>query len=289
MLMRRSLHAFKILLGTVGAVGIGALALDAITLQAAWAAQGSFDAALSSVASSRAQAVSPPMIDAPATVAAVADQALSITATATDPDAGDILTITASGAPASLSLSAPPVISPATATLSGSPSSADVGLWPILWNVNDGTGGSASTTTELTVGPNHDPVLSAPATVNGAETVAISFAVTASDPDGDPIASITSSPLPAGATFTVNAFHTVGEFAWTPAVGQQGSYSVTFSAASGSPARTATGTTTLNVGPRDRPPVITSSDRATGEALIIRSAPSWIERHGRFKVLIFKD
>ena len=266
MLKRRGLHTFKILLGTVGAVGIGALALDAITMQAAWAAQGSFDAALSSEASSRALAVSPPMIDAPASVAGVADQALSITATATDPDAGDILTITASGAPASLSLSAPPGITPLTATLSGAPSPADVGVWPILWSVNDGAGGNASTTTELTVGPNHDPVLSAPATVNGAETVAISFAVTASDADGDPITSITSSALPPGATFTVNAFHTVGEFAWTPAVGQQGSYSITFSAASGSPARTATATTALNVGPRDRPPVITAPGTVTARA-----------------------
>jgi hypothetical protein len=30
-------------------------------------------------------------------------------------------------------------------------------------------------------------------------------------------------------------------------------------------------------------------DRGTGEILRIASAPSWIERHGRFKILIFKD
>ena len=34
---------------------------------------------------------------------------------------------------------------------------------------------------------------------------------------------------------------------------------------------------------------IMARDRGTGEILRIKAAPSWIERHGRFKVLIFKD
>jgi len=34
---------------------------------------------------------------------------------------------------------------------------------------------------------------------------------------------------------------------------------------------------------------LTARDHATGEVFTIRSAPSWIERHGRFKVLIYKD
>jgi len=72
---------------------------------------------LSSTAAARAVAVSAPTIDAPAAVSRVADQPLSIDAVATDADASDILTITAAGYPASLSLVHVPSVSPATASI----------------------------------------------------------------------------------------------------------------------------------------------------------------------------
>ena len=269
MLEQRGVRNLKILLGTAAAVIIGALAQGAFIAEPAWAAPASTEAALSGAAASRAQAVSAPTIDAPATEAGVANHATSITATATDADAADVLTISATGAPPSLSLSAPPSVSPATATLSGTLTPADVGPWSILWQVNDGTGGNASATTELTVGPEGSPTISAPATFFGAETVAFTFPVTASDPDGDAITSLTGSPLPAGATFTANAFKTVGEFAWTPAVGQQGIYNVIFSATSGSPALTALASTVVNIASVDRIPVITSPATVNGRANVL--------------------
>jgi hypothetical protein len=263
MLEQRRLHILVFILGVVLA---GALIQSAILPEQARAATASPDVALSVTAASRAQGVSPPMISAPAAVNGIADQALSIEATATDPDFGDVLTFTVSGTPPSLSLVSSPSPSTATATLTGTLTGADVGTWSISWHVDDGSGGSADATTMLTVGPNHDPVVGSPATVNGAEGVAMAFAVTASDPDGDPVTSFTAGSLPAGASFTPNSFKTVGELAWTPAVGQQGSYTVTFSVASGSPARTATATTVITIAPADRPPVISSPGTVTGRA-----------------------
>lgn len=219
---------------------------------------------LSAHAATRAQAVSPPVITAPVSVQAIVDQFLTIQADATDPDAGDILTITQSGAPASLTFSHTPGGSPATATLSGTPSSSDVGSYSIDWQVSDGTS-AASTSTALTLDPNRDPMVSAPATALGAETVPFSLTVTVSDPDNDPITSITASPLPAGATFKPNGFKTAGTLDWTPALGQMGDYNVTFAAESGSPTRTGTATTAIHIGPQDRAPVITITPGGTGQ------------------------
>jgi PKD repeat protein len=187
----------------------------------------------------------------------VADQSLSIDAVATDADASDILTITAAGFPASLSLVHVSSVSPATASLQGTPSSGDIGGYAIQWNVSDGFGGNASTTTQLTVTANSNPVVSAPASVPAAETVKVTFSVTVTDPDNDPANSLTTSALPAGATFVPSALNLAGNFEWTPSVGQQGDYSITFTVETGSPGRTGFATTMIHVGPVDRPPVIT--------------------------------
>ena len=214
---------------------------------------------LSSTTAVHAVAVSAPVIDAPATASRVADQPLSIDAVATDADASDILTITAAGYPASLALVHVPSASPATASLQGTPSSGEVGGYSIQWNVSDGIGGTASTTTQLTVTANSDPVVSAPASVLGAETLLLTFPVTVTDPDNDVANSLTTSALPAGATFVPSQLDLAGIFAWTPLLGQQGDYSVTFTSNTGTPGRTGSATTMIHIGPVDRPPVITGA------------------------------
>ncbi|HSQ60959.1 MAG TPA: putative Ig domain-containing protein [Acidobacteriota bacterium] len=226
------------------------------------AAPGSASEMLSATAAERAAAVSPPVIDAPALVTASLNEFVSIQATATDPDLGDILTITASGAPAGLALSHAPSVSPAVATLSGTPPTGEEGVYPILWTVTDGSQ-SASTTTELTLVSNQAPAVSAPAAVLSAELFETAFAVTAFDPDGESILSLEADLLPAGATFVVNALKTSGEFAWTPALGQQGSYPITFTAASGAPAQSGSASTVITVGPKDNPVVISNPGNKT--------------------------
>ena len=238
-------------------------ALAALLPSLAFAAPHAAEAGLSTTAAERATGVSAPEISAPSQAQVSSDQSLSITATATDPDAGDVLSITAAGAPASLAFSGVPSVSPTTAMLSGTPGAGDVGSYLIDWTVSSTGGGTASTTTMLNVAQNGDPIISSPASISGAATIALAFGVTASDPDGDQINSLTATGLPSGASFTANALNLAGNFAWTPAVAQQGSYSVTFNVSSGSPARTASSTTVINVGATDRFPIVTSVPSGT--------------------------
>jgi len=240
-----------------------ALGLAVFVPAIAWAGPSAQAVSLSSDAASRASAVSAPTIDAPVTAAAATDQFLSLTATALDSDASDVLTISATGAPAGLAFNHTPSMSPATATLSGTLGLGDAGAFLIEWTVSDGVA-TASTTTSLTVNVNSDPLIDAPASRNGAETVKTEFPVNVSDPDGDAVISFTGTPLPTGATFTVNTLKTVGLFTWTPSVGQAGTYSIHFNVQSGSPIRSATATTVLTIGPPNRPPVVTAPGTVNG-------------------------
>lgn len=104
------------------------------------------------------------------------------------------------------------------------------------------------------------PVVTAPSSVSGAPNVLVTFTVTASDPDGDAIASLNATPLPTGATFTANAAKTSGTFSWTPTNSQTGNFSVTFTASN---ALSGSATTSINVMNPDRAPVVTAPATAT--------------------------
>jgi hypothetical protein len=109
--------------------------------------------------------------------------------------------------------------------------------------------------------PDHAPVIAAPASVAGPENAPIVFTVTASDPDGEPIASLSSSALPAGASFTPNLSNTSGAFSWTPDFTQAGSYSITFTASN---ALSGSATTTIAVSNVDRAPAVSGPASASG-------------------------
>ena len=85
------------------AAAVSFAGLVALLPSLAFAAPRVAEAGLSTSAAERATAVSAPEISAPALVQASSDQSVSITATATDSDLADVLTITVMGAPASLS------------------------------------------------------------------------------------------------------------------------------------------------------------------------------------------
>lgn len=96
--------------------------------------------------------------------------------------------------------------------------------------VNDGKSDSAPATVTITVKPVNDPpVLTVPAAQTINEGQALSFAVTAMDPDDGQTLTITASGLPDGATF-VSASPTSGQFRWTPSFTQAGSYTIKFTA-----------------------------------------------------------
>ncbi len=110
--------------------------------------------------------------------------------------------------------------------------------------------------------PDQAPVVTAPATAAGAESALLTFTVSASDPDGDAITGLAAAPLPSGATFTPGAANTSGTFAWTPAYGQAGSYSVTFTASN---ALSGTAATAITISHTDRAPIVTAPDVVDGE------------------------
>lgn len=95
------------------------------------------------------------------------------------------------------------------------------------------------------------PVVTAPLAINGEEGGDVSFVVTASDPDSDPISSLSanSAALPAGndATFVPNGDNTAGTFHWNMRPGNAGSYNVIFTATAN--ALSTSATTQINVRP----------------------------------------
>jgi hypothetical protein len=119
-------------------------------------------------------------------------------------------------------------------------------------------------TTAFARSPNLTPSVTAPPAVSGAENEAISFTVTAGDPDGEPITSLTTSPLPVGASFAANASKTSGTFAWTPDFTRAGSASVTFTATNSLSGSATTAITVANV---DRAPVVSAPPSAAVEEL----------------------
>lgn len=112
-------------------------------------------------------------------------------------------------------------------------------------------------------GVDHAPTVSAAASVSDDEGVLVTFPVNAGDPDGDPITSLTASPLPAGATFTSSGSHTTGTFSWTPDYAQAGMYDVVFTAQNALSDSTTTQITIVNV---DRAPAVAAPGTVTGTA-----------------------
>jgi hypothetical protein len=180
-------------------------------------------------------------------IGTTADQAIS----ATDAD-GDAITFSFVG-PTFMTLTSNPQ--------SGTTRTGNIHLAPIVQ-----FGGFFATVTATSGGLNDSksfninvqqfgppPVVTAPANVTGVTGVPITFTVSAVDPDGDVITSLTASGLPVGATFASNATNTSGTFDWTPTSSQTGTYIVTFIASN---VFSGSATTQIVVGiGEDRPPV----------------------------------
>src|SRR5262245_12685738 len=115
------------------------------------------------------------------------------------------------------------------------------------------------------------PVVVAPGTVKGTSGTKITFTVTASDPDGNPIASLIMVPrtMPAnsGATFVSSPDHKSGTFTWTPAV--TGNFKVDFIAAN---TMADTASTTIQVGKPRRKDAIEESQE--GELALSNGFPN---------------
>jgi hypothetical protein len=127
----------------------------------------------------------------------------------------DLVAVDIAGGPISITAALPPFATlnaPTIATgvlvtsLTLAPTSAYLGDYTAAVTVTAG-GVSTVRVFQITVnaaGSNQAPIVTAPPLKEVTGETALSFAVTATDPDGDAITSLSASGLPAGASFTQN-------------------------------------------------------------------------------------
>jgi len=110
------------------------------------------------------------------------------------------------------------------------------------------------------------PVVTAPPVVSGAEGSLVTVSLTATDPDGEAIASLTAdlSSLPAGndAVFSPAASNTAGTLTWTPTFADAGAHTVTFTASN---ALSGTAVTQLMIQNVDRAPEVSAPPTAEAD------------------------
>jgi PKD repeat protein len=199
-----------------------------------------------------------PVVTAPANIPGTEEGLLSFTVTASDPDGDAITSLTAAPLPAGAGFT--PNGANTSGTFSWTPSFTQAGSHTVTFTASNALSGSATTT--ITVeNVDRAPTVTAPAGVNGKELALLTFTVSASDPDGDAITSLTAAPLPAGASFTASGSNTSGTFSWTPGTGQSGSYTVTFSAAN---ALSGSASTLITIS-TESAPVVTAPATASGD------------------------
>lgn len=110
------------------------------------------------------------------------------------------------------------------ATFTWEPGFNQAGTYVMQFRVTDPMNDfSVETVTIQVMDFNHAPVLDPIGNKTVTEEDNLSFTVTASDPDSDPL-QFTAAPLPSGASFNT----TTHKFSWTPNLNQAGSYQLTF-------------------------------------------------------------
>ncbi len=120
-----------------------------------------------------------------------------------------------------------------TGTFDWTPGFADAGAYSVTFRAIDGLVVDSEVVAITVVeSGNQAPVLDPIGAQAGTEAVLLTFAVSASDPDGT-TPSLLAGSLPTGAVFTDHANGT-GTFSWTPTFAQAGIYNVVFTASDGS-------------------------------------------------------
>jgi len=143
---------------------------------------------------------------------------LTFSIAATDAD-GDPVTYSASGLPSGASFS--------DSTFSWTPTVDQAGTYDVTFVASDGTNQDSEVVTITVINDtNHAPILASIGSQSVNEGASLSFTISASDADNDPV-SYSAGGLPAGATFSSRTF------SWTPDYAQAGNYDVSFVASDG--------------------------------------------------------
>ncbi len=143
---------------------------------------------------------------------------------AADPD-GEVVTLSTSTLPTGATFTDN---SDGTGTFTWTPTFEQSGAYPLTFKCQALTLTDSETVTITVNDINRAPVLSPIGNKKTVEETALTFPISATDPDGD-LVSLTSSSLPSGATLTDNGDGT-GTFSWTPLRGQAGAHPITFKA-----------------------------------------------------------
>lgn len=211
----------------------------------------------------------PPLVAAPGSVAATEGAPLSIFVLAGDADGDPIASLTAdlSLLPAGHGAVFTPGPGNTTGALAWTPAFTHAGTYRVRFIAANVQADTAETWI-VVADVDRAPVVVAPAGASVLAGEPLTVNVTASDPDGDGIASLSAglSNLPPGhgATFTPGPGNTSGTLSWTPAPGDTGTYDVVFTAAN---ALTGQSVTRLVVGVANQPPVaVVVATPATGNA-----------------------
>jgi hypothetical protein len=210
-----------------------------------------------------------PVVVAPATASVNENGQVTVNVTASDPDGEAITALTADLAnlPVGHNAVFTPNPSKTAGTLTWTPTFADgrAAAYNVTFSATNALSGAA--TTAITVNNiDRAPVVTAPATAATPRSAVMTVNITAVDPDGDAITSLTASlvALPVGnnAVFTANASKTGGTLTWTPqAADGVGPYNVTFTALNALSGN-ASMVITLTAG--DQPPAVFAPATATG-------------------------
>ncbi|PKK84736.1 MAG: hypothetical protein CVT49_00865 [candidate division Zixibacteria bacterium HGW-Zixibacteria-1] len=169
-----------------------------------------------------------------------------------------------------------------TGTFSWTPTFTQSNTHPVTFFATDGKD-TVSEAISITVNNvNQKPVITVPGAQNVNENVLLTFAVSATDPDGT-IPTLSTSALPAGANFTNNGNGT-GSFNWTPTYEQSGAYPITFYAADGS--ATDSGVVNITVNNVNREPVLTvPGPQSTNENIFLTFNVSATDADGAIPAL----
>ena len=174
---------------------------------------------------------------------------LTFTVSATDAD-GDTLTYDASNLPSGAAFDA------GTRTFSWTPGFAQAATYEgVVFTVSDGTDTDSESLSIQVTNVNRAPVLASIGDRSVGEKVTLSFSVSATDADGETL-TFSAANLPSGASFDPDT----RAFSWTPAEGQEGTYTgLVFSVTDGM----ATDSETITVTVRKAGPIDFNGDGQT--------------------------
>jgi PKD repeat protein/phosphatidylglycerophosphate synthase len=198
-----------------------------------------------------------PALSHPDLVSVLEGSSLSISILATDPDSNSIGSLTAvlGTLPAGNNAVFTPAPGNRSGTFTWTPGFADSGTYAVQWIAANALADTGETVIQVG-NVDRTPVVTTIASLARPAGTLIDVAVTAADPDGDAIATLSAnlSTLPLGhtASFTAAVDRRSGTLLWTPAAGDTGTYVLVFT---GGNALTGTSSTTLVVTAVNLPPI----------------------------------